>query len=131
METLRERVEREKSNLQVEISLYEQGRIPKANSKKQPMTDISGRMTYEFRKIELDVLKSRNEEGFLQLRKIMDNYGSPFTEFPKIRMLAAGGSSNGRTLKVGDLTEEELIKAREIAKQKVDEWLTNFRKMVV
>lgn len=131
METLRERINREKGNLQVEISLYERGRIPKGNSKRQPMTDISGRMNYEFCKIELDVIEKRDEEGYLQLRKLKNEYGLPFTEWPKIRMLAAGGASNGRTLKVGDLTEEELSKAREIANQRVDEWLAFFKEKVV
>lgn len=121
MKTKEMRIQREKENCRIEVTLYEKGKLPKVKSKRQPMADISARMTYEWNKLLLDA----NDEEYLRLTKAHTSY--LFLDFAKIRMTACALATNGRSLKVSDLTEEELIIARDEANRQVDKWIAERR----
>lgn len=112
------------------IYCYENGigRKP-VNSITQKMSDIWARQRYEISKVQLEAF-NKYEDALMRIRRTNPFTIAYYTQ-ADIRMRAAAQASCGRTLKVTDLTKDELIKAREIANKLVDEHIEKYRAEVL
>ncbi len=120
-------IERGKKNLEAMIFYHEHHFKPRS-SNKQKLLDISARFWYEFHRILLEVV-NRDEDQYFQLVR-EDKTTAAFKAYPNMRMRACSIASNGRTLKISELSEEEVVKTRTLMNTFVDEWLENFKKEV-
>lgn len=116
-------------NLKVEIYCYENEIRKPVNSITQKMSDIWARQRYEISKIQLEVF-NKNDDALNRIR-LVNPYTMVYYTQADIRMRATAQASGGRTLKVTDLTKDELIKAREIANKLVDEHIEKYRAEVL
>lgn len=118
-------------NLEVEIYCYENGIKRPVKSITQKMPDIWARERYEISKIQLKVFEKYETIDALDRIKRINPYMMAFYNQAYVRMRATAQASNGRTLRVTDLTKDELIKAREIANKIVDEHIEKYRAEVL
>lgn len=131
MINLKEKKQRIIHNLEVEIYCYENGIKKPVKSITQKMPDIWARERYEISKIQLEVFRKYDTMEALTRIKRTNPYTMVFYSQADMRMRATAQASNGRTLRVTDLTKEELIKAREIANKLVDEHIEKYRAEVL
>lgn len=104
----------EEACLEGSIENYERGKQRKV-SKKQPMADIADMLTYEWEKFCLDMI--HKDKDLYWEKKNRGDLHWLFYEWPLIRQKVSCLVSGGRTLKVTELTNEELIKARKMAEE--------------
>jgi len=118
----REIMERQKKNALVSIKYYEKHE-PKLYGKKQRMEDIWARMRYEYDKLLIKAI----DEDLELYEKLMELDNNCYNKIPKIRLTAVIMASNGQKMRATELTDEEMVIARKIANEKVDEWLNDFK----
>lgn len=119
---IEERLKRAKSNALVDIRCYENG--AKAVNRRRRLMDIWARMRYERNKL---IVKAIDENKLELYEKLTDWDNLCINRIPKFRILAVIGASHGRTMLETELTDDEIIQARKIANEKVDEWLNEFK----
>ena len=115
-------------NCKVKIHNYENG-FRRGVNKRQLLNDIFDRLEYECDKIVYELIQKDKEACW---RAKMD--GVAYERVSKtagIRIKSCVLASNGRTMKVNDLTESELIEARSIANNLVDEYVSNFKERIM
>lgn len=119
-----ERLKRAKSNALVEIRCYENCNGAKTVYRKRRFMDIWARMRYERNKL---IVKAIDENKSELYKKLTDWDNLCINRIPKFRLSAVIMASHGRTMLETELTDDEIIQARKIANEKVDEWLNEFK----
>ena len=128
MKTIKERMEREKKNALFEVKWYEEYGSKAKYGKRQRMADIWARTRYELSKLMIKAIDEEDSELYEELHK-WDNLW--VNKLPKIRHIAVIMASNGQKMLETELNDDEIIKARKIANEKVNEWLEGLTKEAV
>jgi hypothetical protein len=115
--------------MEVSIKNYEDGNKRRKVNKRQPMLDISQRFWYERDKILLELI-NKDADKFLEVWRLSDIPGS-YNVWPEMRMRACMLGSKGRTLKVRELTEEELKYTIDILNKMVDDYIKDYRERLM
>ena len=118
----RERMKCQKKNALLKIRYYEK-HGPKSYGKERQMEDIWARMRYEYDKLLIKAI----DEDLELYEKLMEWGNNCYNKIPKIRLTAVIIASNGQKMRATELTDEEMVIARKIANEKVDEWLNDFK----
>lgn len=128
MKTIKERIEREKKNALFDVKWYEEHGIKAKYGKRQRMADIWARTRYELSKLMIKAIDEEDSELYETLHK-WDNLWC--NKLPKIRSIAVIMASNGQKMLETELNNDEIIRARKIANEKVNEWLKGLTKEAV
>ena len=115
-------------NLEVEIYCYENDVRKAVNSVTQKMSDIWARYRYELSKIQLEAFYKYDDalDRIKQRARTID-----FRSQAEIRTSVSALASKGRTIKVTDLTKDELVEARKLANKIIDERIEKYRAAVL
>lgn len=92
------------------------------NKKKMPLFQESNYI--HIKMLELLITLCENDE--LKLRQSFNIYHDVHYEWTKMQKIAAVLASGGRTEKVTELTDDEVIEAKRIAKEKIDKYFEGY-----
>ena len=134
IQTMKEEiVDREIRNLKCEIGFYEKKRCTFKNPKSMPMRDIAWQYEYELNKIRLSMYeKNPTYDTYLKLTN-SSYFGCLYDvhmAWDNIRKRACCVASEGRTLKATELSQDELVKAREKAIELTNDYIEKYREEV-
>lgn len=129
----KETVNREIGNLKCKIDYYEETGCALKNPKSMPMRDIAWKYEYELNKIRLSVYgKNPTYDTYIKLRN-SSYFGCLYdakVAWDNIRKRACCVASEGRTLKATELSQDELVKAREKAIELTNDYIEKYREEV-
>ena len=123
-------IERMIHNDKVEVHWYEEGHNG-VNCSTKKMSDIWAREEYELSKIRLKAFDKYGDDAYDRIEKLHNSIPISFSIEANIRMRAATMASKGRTTKVTELTNDELIEARMLANSFVDDYIEKYRAAVL
>lgn len=109
--------QREYNNWKVELEFRRNNvKARNYNKKKMPLYEESNYIHIRI----LERLIELYEVGKLDWSQAFDIHHDTMYEWTKVQKIVAALSSEGRTDKITQLTDNELIKAKEMAKEKID-----------
>lgn len=117
-----------KQNLETRIEEYEKVDWQTKVTARKPMADISARFWYERDKILLNLINT-DTDRYLEVFHTDDKTTS-YNTWPRMREKACLLGSGGKTIKVSELTDKELIRARKILDRLVDEYVEKYKKRI-
>lgn len=129
-ENRKREIERMIHNDKVEVHWYEEGHNG-INGITKKMSDIWAREKYELSKIRLEAFDKYGDDAYDRIRKVKNSIPISFNVEADIRVRATTVASKGRTTKVTELTNDELIEARMLANSLVDNYIEKYRAAVL
>ena len=129
-ENRKREIERMIHNDKVEVHWYEEG-CTGINGITKKMSDIWARGKYELSKIRLKAFDKYGDDAYDRIRKVRNSIPISFSVEADIRIRATTVASKGRTTKVTELTNDELIEARMLANSLVDDYIEKYRAAVL